>query len=100
MFLKISQNSLKNICDGVSFIIMLRAVASVSCQEYIKDKILTHVLAFPLFLFCFLSQCSDLLFENFILYINCGVDIRTLKKPLRAADNFCQILHLRCLTGF
>ena len=30
-----------------SFMIMLRAVASVPCQEYIEDKILTHVLTFP-----------------------------------------------------
>ena len=43
MFFKISQNSLENTCAGVSFIIMLRAVASVPCQVYIKDKILTHV---------------------------------------------------------
>ena len=48
---------------------MLRTVASVPCQEYINDKILTHVPAFlssnP-FLFCFLPQRSDLPFENFV----------------------------------
>ena len=50
MFFKISQNSLENTCARVSFIIMLRAVASVPCQVYIKDKILTHVPAFSIFL--------------------------------------------------
>ena len=43
VFLKISQKSLENTCAGVSFNIMLWAVASVTCQEYIKDKILTMV---------------------------------------------------------
>ena len=36
VFLKISQDLLENTCAGVSFIIMLRAAASVPCQEYIK----------------------------------------------------------------
>ena len=57
MFLKKSQNSLENTCAGVSFIIMLRAVASLPCQEYIKVKILTHVRHFfHKIHFFFLSQ--------------------------------------------
>ena len=75
------QNSLENTCAGVSLILMLRlrAVDFVPCEEYIKDKILTHVLAFLSsysFLFCFLSQRCDLPFENFILYLHFGGDIR------------------------
>ena len=46
VFLKISQKSLEETFAGVSFIIMLRAVVSVPSQEHIKDKILTHALAF------------------------------------------------------
>ena len=79
VFSKISQNSLENTCAGVSFIIMLLTVASIPCREYIKYKILTHVPVFlssKSFLFCFLSQRSDLPFENFILHLHCGVDIR------------------------
>ena len=56
--------------DLFSFI-MLWTVAFVPCQGYVKDKILNHVPAFlptNLFLFCFLSQCSDLPFQNFIFY--------------------------------
>ena len=63
----------------------LRAVAFVPCEEYIKDKILTHVLAFLSsysFLFCFLSQRCDLPFENFILYLHFGVDIRIVLRTL------------------
>ena len=68
VFLQILQNSLKNTCARVTFIIMLHAVASVPCQEYIKDK--------------FLTQRSDLPFENFILYLRCGVDIRRIFRTL------------------
>ena len=85
VFLKILQNSPKNTCAGVSFKKMLRAVASVSCQEYIKDKFLTHVPAFPSSnscLFCFLSQCSDLPFEYFVLYLHCGLNIRSIFRTL------------------
>ena len=63
----------------------LRAVAFVPCEEYIKDKILAHVLAFLSsysFLFCFLSQRCDLPFENFILYLHFGVDIRIVLRTL------------------
>ena len=81
------QNSLENTCAGVSLILMLRlrAVAFVPCEEYIKDKILAHVLAFLSsysFLFCFLSQRCDLPFENFILYLHFGVDIRIVLRTL------------------
>ena len=58
VLLKISQSSLESTCTGVSFVIMLRAVASVACEEYIIDNILTHVPAFlssNSFRFCFLS---------------------------------------------
>ena len=64
VLLKISQNSLENISVGVFFIIMLLIVASVFCQEYIKDKILIHVTTFlssNSFLFC----CFVLFFEVF-----------------------------------
>ena len=63
----------------------LRAVAFVPCEEYIKDKILAHVLAFLSsysFLFCFLSQRCDLPFENFILYLHFGVDVRIVLRTL------------------
>lgn len=66
----------KQLCR-ISFLIMLQAVASVLCQKYMKDKILTHVPAFlssDSFLFCLLSQCFDLPFGNFILYLYYGVD--------------------------
>ena len=66
VFLQILQNSLKNTCARVTFIIMLQAVASVPCHEYIKDKFLTHVRAF---LFCFL--CSVLIFPLKTLYCIC-----------------------------
>ena len=74
LLIKVSQNSLENTCARASIIIILRAVPSAPSQEYIKDKILTHVPAFissNSFLFCFLSQRSDLSVENFIL--NCIV---------------------------
>ena len=74
--LNFSQNSPGNSCAGISFLIMLQAVASVLCQKYMKDKILTHVPAFlssDSFLFCLLSQCFDLPFGNFILYLYYGV---------------------------
>ena len=83
--LKILQNSPKNTCAGASFKIMLRGVASVPCQQYIKDKFLAHIPAFPSsnsFLFCFLSQCFDLPFRNFVLYLHCGLDIRSVFRTL------------------
>ena len=85
VFLNILQNSPKTTCAGISFIIMLQAVASIPCQEYVKDKILTQLLAFPSsnsFIFCFLLQCSDLHFENFVLYLHCGRDIRSVFRTL------------------
>ena len=78
VFLKILRNSLENTCVGVSFIIMLRTVASVPYQEYIKGKILMHIPAFlssNLFLFSFLSQSSDFPFKIFILYLHCCVTL-------------------------
>ena len=44
-----------------------------------KRQILTHVPAFP---FYFLSQCSDLPFENFVLYLHCDLDIRSVFRNL------------------
>ena len=44
----------------------MRTVASVPCQEYIKDKTITHApasLPSNLFLFCFFSQRSHLPFQ-------------------------------------
>ena len=84
--IKILQNSLKNTCARALFKIMLWGVVSVPCQEYIKDKFLTHVPAFPSsnsFLFCFLLQCSDLPFENFVLYLHSGLDIKSVFRTLQ-----------------
>ena len=89
MFFKISQNSLENTCDGVSFIIMLRAVGSAPCLVYIKDKN-----SYPCSgIFSFPSQRSDLLFENLILHLHCGVDIRSAFRtlPKIQEDVFCKI---------
>ena len=77
MFLKISQKLLESTCARASFVVMLRAVASIPSQECIKDKILTHVPAFlssDSFLLCFLSLRSNVPFENFILCLRCGVE--------------------------
>ena len=86
--------SLENMCAGVSFF-MLCAVVSVPCQEHVKDKILTH---FPTFLssnsllFCFLLQRFDLPFENFILYVYCRVDIKSVFRILPNIEDrvFCK----------
>ena len=94
VLLKILQNSMENTYAKVSFIIML-AVASVPCQEYIKDKILNHA---PPFLssnsvFFFVFFCNILysiykhfifiiLFEIFVLYLHCGFDIRSIFRTL------------------
>ena len=62
---------------------MLQAVASAPCQEYIKYKRFTHVLAFHSsnsFLLCFLSHRSDLPFENFIFYLR--VDMKSVVRTL------------------
>ena len=70
VLLKILQNSMENTYAKVSFIIML-AVASVPCQEYIKDKILNHA---PPFLssnsvfFCFLLQYFVFYLQTFYFY--------------------------------
>ena len=116
MVLKLSQNTLENTCAGVSLIIMLWAVASVPCKEYIEDKILTHIPAFLssdsylLFCFFFFLQRSDLEFE--ILYCilllccyqkhfqNPDKDLRWsfLWKYLMAWS--CKKLQLRYLAGF
>ena len=64
---------------------MLQAVASVRCQEYIKYKRFTHVLAFHSsnsFLLCFLSHRSNLPFENFIYYLHYGVDMESVVRAL------------------
>ena len=63
MFLKILQRLLENTCVWVSFTIVLWAVASVPCQEHIKDKILTHVLTSNSYLYCSLVQCFVIPFE-------------------------------------
>ena len=63
MFLKVLQSLLENTCAGVSFTIVLWAVASVPCQDHIKDKILTHVLASDSYLYCSLVQCFVIPFE-------------------------------------
>ena len=67
VFLKISQNSLENTCTRVSSITMSRAVASVPCQEYVKDKILTHISFFK-FISSLFSFYSVLIFPFKILY--------------------------------
>ena len=79
MFFKISQNSLENTCAGVSFIIMLRAVASVPCQVYIKDKILTHVRHF---LFSFAAFWSSLWKFDFAFTLWCWYQKR-IKNPAK-----------------
>ena len=63
MFLKTLQSLLENTYAGVSFTILLWAVASVPCQEHIKDKILTHVLVSNSYLYCSLVQCFVMPFE-------------------------------------
>ena len=79
MFFKISQNSLENTCARVSFIIMLRAVASVPCQVYIKDKILTHVRHF---LFSFAAFWSSLWKFDFAFTLWCWYQKR-IKNPAK-----------------
>ena len=69
-FIKILQSWLENTCVGASFTIVLWAVASVPCQEHIKDKILTHVLTSNSYLYCSLVQCFVIPFE----ILNC-IDI-------------------------
>ena len=71
VLLKILQNSMENTYAKVSFIIML-AVASVPCQEYIKDKILNHAPPFlssnsVFFLFSFAIFC--ILFTNILFLL-------------------------------
>ena len=117
MFLKISQYSLENTYARFSFIIMLRAVVSALCQEYIKDKILTHVPAFlssnsffflfPLAAFWSSSWKFYIVFTLWCWYQkdvqNPAKYLRSsfLRKQLTAWNRyFGKKLHLRYLTGF
>ena len=68
---------------------MLWAVASVPCQKYIKDRIFTHVLFYPSNSCFFFSHCSDLPFENFILHLHYGFDIRNIFKTTLDIKNTC-----------
>ena len=80
------KNLLENTCVRVSFIIMLRAVASVPCREYIKDKILNLVLTFFHQIHFFsVSLHSILIFRNFTLYLHCDVDARSDSEPCQTS---------------